>query len=584
MSSTRKSEVLYPLGAGLLLYFIFSISGKLYADGDNYTVAIILNGLLGNNNYCQHQHPLLCVLLGLIKKILPISDCFTLSIHLLLILAIAFVIMILRERFTERGQRLIIWSAILYLSFAIVIWSANYTVWAGFFCFAGMLGVFVGKDKKGNIIAGTLFFMLGLMLRHRAGELFLPYIGLIVAGELISVCGKQQNDVNRKKAVASVLKRIMPLIIGIVLVLSSRAIFFSIEPWKSGWEYEKARATLADYPTTQWEDLETNAADEVDRLLYKGAGKWMYADTGLMTLDNLKKMGVFGKKNAYAMDTHGISKAIGFIKMMCVRHHVNILFPLLALLLLTMLAARRGRIEAFEAIAAFIGSFVIIFYFIVRGRAPVRVWQSVMLAAFAVVLSILSFEESSDNKALLSDKTRKPVMGSVVVFLTAVSVICLIYNGKIHSVTTPLNAGVGAEDGELADIYGTEKKYLVCGWSELIENDKITTDYLYGWNMALQQYSDQDKLPPREFFRHYISSGWFGYGQEYYSSLLREIGMDNPISSLIEQDDLYLLDMSEDTMFREYFYVYLYDHYGDMMVRKTGELYGYPIYQFRREL
>lgn len=42
MSSTRKSEVLYPLGAGLLLYFIFCISGKLYADGDNYTVAIIL--------------------------------------------------------------------------------------------------------------------------------------------------------------------------------------------------------------------------------------------------------------------------------------------------------------------------------------------------------------------------------------------------------------------------------------------------------------------------------------------------------------------------------------------------------------
>ena len=106
MSSTRKSEVLYPLGAGLLLYFIFCISGKLYADGDNYTVAIILNGLLGNNNYCQHQHPLLCVLLGLIKKVMPISDCFTLSIHLLLILAIAFVIMILRERFTERGQRL----------------------------------------------------------------------------------------------------------------------------------------------------------------------------------------------------------------------------------------------------------------------------------------------------------------------------------------------------------------------------------------------------------------------------------------------------------------------------------------------
>lgn len=582
MSSTRKSEVLYPLGAGLLLYFIFSISGKLYADGDNYTVAIILNGLLGNNNYCQHQHPLLCVLLGLIKKILPISDCFTLSIHLLLIAAIAFVITVLRERFTERGQRLIIWSAILYLSFAIVIWSANYTVWAGFFCFAGMLGVFVGKDKKGNIIAGTLFFMLGLMLRHRAGELFLPYIGLIIAGELISVCGKQQNDVNRKKAVASVLKRIMPLIIGIVLVLSSRAIFFSIEPWKSGWEYEKARAAIADYPTAEWEDLEADAADEVDRLLYKGARYWTYADTELMTLDNLKKM-TAGKKNAFTMDFQGLSEAIGFIKEMCVRYPVNIILPLLALLLLTVLAARRGKIAAFEAIAAFIGSFVIIVYFIVRGRAPIRVWQTVMFAALSVILVVLSGGWTSDSKALLREKTRKIVMGFTAAFITAISVIALVYDGSFHSVITPLSAGTGADDGKLAEVFGTDTKYLVCGWTQTTENDKMTIKHLYGWDMVLQQYRDQCKLPPEEFFRHYISSGWIGYGQEYYSSLLHEIGMDDPVSALIEQDDVYLLDVSEDTMFREYFYVYMYDHYGDMQVRKIGELYGYPIYQFRRE-
>ncbi|MCR5598992.1 MAG: hypothetical protein K6G19_12555 [Lachnospiraceae bacterium] len=583
MSSTRKSEVLYPLGAGLLLYFIFSISGRLYTDVDNYTVSIIINGLLGNNNYCQHQHPFLCVLMGLVKKIVPTSDCFTLSIHLLLILAIAFVIMILRERFTESGQRLIIWSAILYLSFAIVIWSANYTVWAGFFCFAGMLGVFVGKDKKGNIIAGTLFFMLGLMLRHRAGELFLPYIGLIVAGEFISCRGKGK-DADGRKAAYAVIKRILPLIVGIVLVLSSRAIFFSIEPWKSGWEYEKARATLADYPVTQWEDLEANATDEVDRLLYKGAGKWIYADTELMSLDNLKKMADAGKKNAVSLDFHGIWEAIRFMAVMTVHNRVNILLPMLALLLLTVMAAGRGRFATFESIAAFLGSLVIMVYFVVRGRAPVRVWQPVMFAAYSVVLTILAQEKPSENKVLVSDKMQKTVRGAIAAAITAVSVICLIYNGHLHSLTTPVNAGVGADDGEYSRIYGTDTRYILCGWAETLENEKLTTSYLYGWYKALQQYCDQGKLPPEEFFRHYISSGWFGYGQEYYSSLLHEIGMDNPVSSLIEQDDVYLLDMSEDTLFREYFYVYLYDHYGDMMVRKTGELYGYPIYQFRRGL
>ncbi len=579
MSSTRKSEVLYPLGAGLLLYFIFCISGRLYDNWDNYSVAIIINGLVGNNNYCQHQHPLLCVLMGLVKKIVPKSDCFTLSVHLLLITAIVFVIMTLRERFTERGQRLIIWSAALYLSFAIVIWNANYTVWAGFFCFAGMLGVFVGKDKKGNVIAGTLFFLFGLMMRHQAGELFLPYIVLLVAGEFVSARKNGDNSNDRKYGLA-VFKRILPLIVGIVIVLSTRAIFYSIEPWKSGWEYEKARATLADYPVTEWEDLEANAADEVDRMLYKGAGKWMYADTDLMTLDNLKKMGAVGKKNAYSLNLQGLLDMIRFVAEIVVRYPIRIMMPLMGLLILSIISVRRGRIEAFKAVAAFIGTLVIMFYFIVRGRAPVRVWQTVMFAAYAV---ILAGDKLSEKKSLLSDKAKKIVIVFIAAIFTTISVICLVYNGGFHSISTPLNAGIDADNGEFSQIYGTDIRYLVCGWGEVLEHGKYNTSYLHGWYTALQQYRNQDKLPPEEFFRHYIASGWFGYGQEYYLSLLREIGMDNPVTALIEQDDVYLLDMSNDSMFREYFYVYLYDHYGDMMVKKIGELYGYPIYMFRRE-
>ena len=210
-------------------------------------------------------------------------------------------------------------------------------------------------------------------------------------------------------------------------------------------------------------------------------------------------------------------------------------------------------------------------------------WQLVLLAGYSVILMILPETEDQDRKAAGCKKLRDRIGGFAAAFLLVASLVCLLRNGELHAPVTPLNAAEGAEDGEFSVLYGTDIRYLTCGWTESMEDNRVYTDYLHGWGMAQQQYRSQDKLPPEEFFRHYISSGWFGYGQEYYRSLLEEIRTENPVRALIGQDNVYLLDMSEDTMFREYFYVYLYEHYGEMLVKKVGELDGYPVYRFRRE-
>ena len=133
--------------AALILYLLYCISGTLYSNYDNYNCAIVINGLLGNNNLCQHQHPLFCILLKGVSVLLPNADSFTLTVHVLLIAALGWVIFLLIEKFTDRIQRLLICAFVLYLSLCVNIWNVNYTVQGAFFCFTGFLGLFFTCDE-----------------------------------------------------------------------------------------------------------------------------------------------------------------------------------------------------------------------------------------------------------------------------------------------------------------------------------------------------------------------------------------------------------------------------------------------------
>ena len=138
------------------------------------------------------------------------------------------------------------------------------------------------------------------------------------------------------------------------------------------------------------------------------------------------------------------------------------------------------------------------------------------------------------------------------------------------------------KEDKFSGAYGGNKRYLLCGWDISAEEKKVISNFMYGWDETERTFMDQGKLPPKVFFRYYISNGEWYYGQEYYNNLLKEIGLENPLTALFERDDIYLLDMSKDTLFREFFYVYLYDHYGEMTVREVGNINGSPVFEFRR--
>ncbi|MCR4641438.1 MAG: hypothetical protein K5697_05350, partial [Lachnospiraceae bacterium] len=227
-------------------------------------------------------------------------------------------------------------------------------------------------------------------------------------------------------------------------------------------------------------------------------------------------------------------------------------------------------------ILIFGGSFLILFYYTLRGRSYPRVWQSVLLAAFSVLLA----RPGADNK---EQKIRKmlPALISAVILILA----CFgEKREKADPFVNVMTADTGADDGIYSDIYESGQIWLVGGWIryERPEKGEITS-YGYGLYTLEKVFFEQGKLPTERFLRSFIPCGSFWFGQEYYRSMLKELDIENPVKALITEDRCRLWDRSEDSLFRETFFVYLYRRYGDMEVIKEKTVLGHPLYRFEQK-
>ncbi len=565
-----KKKIL-PWLAAAALYLLFCFTGSLYDDFDNFNVAVIVNGLFGDNNFCPYVHPLLCVICKGLKFLLPMADVFSLTAHILLIAAMGWVLKILWERFDSRMGRIAVAAGLAYLCFGMVLWNENYTVWAAFFSFTGILAIYTAKDGKegrAHRIVGALFYGFGLMYRWQAAFLALPYIALAVLANMAEARFK-------KERIKAELLRILPWALVFTGLTVSRLVFYSFEPWKSDLAYDSARVTLNDFPVLDWDELE-EIPEGAGRYTYYAASRWLYADTEALDLESIREMAEKGKTLRYAVNPEGIAACLRRMVREVFENGTDKLFPLILLIILCFCSFSGHKAYDIERILIFGGSFLILFYYTLRGRAYPRVWQSVLLAAFSVLLA----RPGADNK---EQKIRKmlPALISAVILILA----CFgEKREKIDPFVNVITADAGADDGIYSDIYESGQIWLVGGWIRYKQPGALEhIGYGYGLYTLEKVFFEQGKLPTKRFFRSFIPCASFWFGQEYYRSMLKELGMENPVKALITEDRCRLWDRSEDSLFRETFFVYLYRRYGDMDVIKEKTVLGYPLYRFEQK-
>ena len=592
---TRRNR--YVIGACFItfaLYFIFSISGWIYAFTDNITVAVITSGYYGDNNMCQYIHPLFCLIIKALNPILPTADVFTVLMHVFLLLGIfcasyaaietAFRKPIRNWSVEDYISRALLLLAIVYYTLGLKLFGINYTVQTGAIIASGVVTLFYAFYlNKGKlwIIAGTALVFGGFLGRVEACLLFLPFIALELFTEFI-------RNKDRLNWIKQAEKYILPSFIVILVLLGSKAIFLSVEPYRSDAEYNKYRTITGDYPVETY-GVTYKDWERIDRDTYNAVIHWNLADTDKINTETLRKIAEVGSRNDFQATKEGLKRTLKEMKRQATRVdvHVMTLTALAIIMTLWCIIAAKNVWLKLEALCSFGGGFIILFYFTFRGRALLRVWQCVLIAALTILIIIMIkdgtekmqfafiLEQRLKNTEETAAPEEKRIQKKTISYRTSTVIfqlfLCVVLyfgigqvmaHSSIHKPTSPITAKIGADDSLYEETFKDDTLYIWPWWHAAVPD----------------VFSRQDKLPTKRVIEHNIGMGDWVYEQVYFRNFLERINAQNPAMALLDRPNTYLVEgMEED------FLKYMEHHYRiKIELEEVGKINKQKVYKLVR--
>ena len=507
-----RKRFLIASGMTLACYFVFLFFSPLYDSSDSMMAAIVTDGLFGENTLSQFQHPISCVFIGLLSRIFPSADLFSVTVHVMVGAGIFCVVYFGLQSISDIPIRswnlenyalvLILLLSVFFLSAGVNIWNCNYTITAGALVFMGFFLLSLREKRSGGWVAGTVLVTCGFMLRRESGMLFLPFVGLEL---LFSFMEKT----DRK---ADILRRYLPCLLVIALLLGSREVLYSIEPYKTASRYNAARTAIMDFPMKSADTV----ADIVNPIDYAAALDWTFADTEVMDADLLERIATAGEKNKYSLDRTGFLSVLR--EMRHTLFHTN-LYMLLLVIITVLLLLRNllccGGVWRTESLLTVAGASLILMYFTFRGRAPMRVWEPVLFAAdMTLIQAACSKKASKKNPSREITNTVFLILLAVILWFSAGQVMA--HAKKNETVHTALTARVNIDDKEYEASF--DSLFIWPNWHGTVP----------------RFFEEKETLPSQRVIDHNIALGDWTYGQPYFTEFLKRIGAENPFQLLLE--------------------------------------------------
>ena len=569
----KRILILASLLVSAICYTVFCVTGNMYTYTDNVTVAVVTSGMYGDNNFCQYLHPFFCLIIKWLNPLFPTTDVFTTLIHVALIFGTGLLSYIAFESVFQKS--LLHWSledyilcallilAIIYATLGMNLFGVNYTVQTAAIILSGILVLFYGRSRdKGRfwLISGTCFICFGYLIRLEAALIFVPFIALEVIADFLRA---EDKKAHLKKD----LKTIFPCILILLIILASKFIFNAMEPYASDARYNKHRTTIEDYWMDGYDRYDP-LLKGIDQSTYSVARDWILVDTERLNANTLEKIANAGTGSAYVKSLDGVKFAIRAMYRRITHEDLHLLILTLLAIILTLWNLLRVQSVwlKLESIFAFVGGFIILFYFTFMGRAPMRVWQCVLMAALAVLILVMIKDAGDTEKAMKEGKGKISITNTV--FQLFLCVILYFGVGQVmaassfHSFQTPLTAKIGADDS---------------GYEETFEGDTL---YIWpSWYDAVPDYfAKQNKLPTKRVIEHNIAIGDWTYEQQYFIDFLDRIDARNPAIALLERPNTYLVDGQTKELLW-----YMREHYGeDIQLHYVGRANKRKVYQLIR--
>lgn len=562
----------------LAFYLLFILTHPVYFHPDNWEVSVVTSGYYGDN-ICQYLHPFLCLIIKAIGCILPSADVFTLLVHLgigagctvIFYLTFEYYLSSVRHSLTYLVLLADITLGVLYITQELRIWNANYNIQTGAVLFFGMILFFtVLKEQRSKslLLLSTVMIVFGFTLRVAVAYLFIPYFFLEIADYYLE---NRNNIVHIKR----MIKHLVPIIIAVLVLCVSRFILLSVEPFKTAEAYNHFRTIAVDYPMKEWSKSNILTISQAD---YEAATDWTFFDTKNLDLQRLKSIADAGTTNEFEYsDVRGILKEM-WRTVKNIDIYMFLMLILTGILLVRNLICSNNTLRKIESLLSVLGSFVILYYFTARGRAPLRVWQPVLFATNGVLIGVFLSDYSKRNSSvtkeeIIPDEKNEGRKRYRLIWETGIALVLFVvlWYGAGQFLAhidfckpqNILTARIGADDSVYVDTFEEDAIYIWPNWSATIP------DY----------FIEIGKLPTKRVMEHNIAAGDWTYGQVYYLEYLERLGIPNPAEALFERDDVFLMDGNMETILN-----LLREHYGrNIEAEEIGQINGTKAYRVYRE-
>ena len=569
-TAQKRILILAAILVPAICYAVFCVTGNMYTYTDNVTVAVVTSGMYGDNNFCQYLHPFFCLIIKWMNPLLPTADMFTMLIHVALIFGAGLLSYIAFNSVLQKPFRqwdledyilcALLALAIVYATLGMNLFGVNYTVQTAAIILSGVLVMFYGRNRKNGgfwVVLGTVLICFGYLIRLEAALIFVPFIALeVMAGFLRAE--------DKKEHLKKDLKTIFPCILILLLILASKFIFNAIEPYASDARYNKHRTTIEDYWMDGYDRYDPSL-EGIDQSTYSVARDWILVDTDRLNADTLEQIAISGTKSAYPKTLKGLRLTIKAMYRRITHEDLHLLIMTVLAIILTLWNVIRVRSLwlKLESIFAFGGGFIILFYFTFMGRAPMRVWQCVLLAALAVLILVMVKDAEDTEKAVKEGKGKISIINTV--FQLFLCVVLYFGVGQVmavssfHPFQTPLTAKIGADDSGYEETFDGDTLYIWPSW----------------YNAVPDYFAKQNKLPTKRVIEHNIAIGDWTYEQQYFIDFLERIDARNPAVALLERPNTYLVDGQTKELLW-----YMREHYGEEIeLQQVSKIEGRKVFK-----
>jgi hypothetical protein len=512
----------------------------------------VLNGVYSSENYSYFVNPVLAKIVKMIDAIFPNADGFVL-LGEVLGLAGGWCIFYILSKAVPKGNVLLIYLFLVIFNDRLNLLHMPFTSFTGLLTVIGFFLCYAVLHEKANgafACVGIVFFVSASLWRVSALLVFLPFFAVMILVDMILLAKTQ------KKQILSYLKR-LALVVLPSLVLCTVMVEIKNETDQSpyyadGIAYNAARSSLVDYSQTDSEAVEEQLQElGISENDYKMVQALILADTEIIDTEYLQSIAGISVKSAEGkwQEYTQLGMVMYFASLAYNTPEIFVQVILQLILLLWFLGSDLNIYKKLGLACCYLGALIIGSYYTYRGHMPYYVIQTLVLAVWCVIVSIVLLENWETKKV---PAVEIMVFDAIFVLLIGVH---LIENG---SYSGNLFASLQAKNSEISD---------------LVELDE-SEDTVYIWgvydydSIVGAQFFYRQELLSEEFVAHNLVDGEWEYGQPYYVDYLHKIGLDNPMQALLNREHTYYVASEERC---QMVLTFLQEHYdSNVVVENVG--------------